>query len=189
LALEPNSEKALFFAAIAAQRRGERDLAVERYRRMLAQEPPPNIRAIIDAQIRALGAEPAAGPAAAGPVAAVPEVLVSVSIAPALAEAVRADQDASDGAVVFVFIRRPGESGPPLAAKRIAARLPFEVRLNESDAMLPGVTLQVGETVEVSARVARDGNATPRSGDPVGKMLYTIGRDAGKKLSIDGRTP
>lgn len=175
LELEPNSEKALFFAAIAAQRRGDRALAVDRYQRMLGQNPPDNIRAIIDAQVRALGGTPAA--------VATSEVLVNVSIRPELAGEIRAES------MLFVFIRRVGESGPPLAAQRVPAKLPLQVRLSDADTMLPGVSFGKDETVEVSARIALSGDATPRSGDPIGRVTYTFGRDAGKALVIDGRTP
>lgn len=181
LAIDPTSEKALFFAAIAAQRRGERELAIERYQRMLALGPPANVRAIIETQIRALGSAPESVPTSAADAAA--EVQVQVSIAPTLAGEVR------EGAFVFVFVRRVGEAGPPLAAKRLAARFPLAVTLSAADAMLPGVTFASGETVEVSARLSADGTANPRAGDPVGRVSYAIGRDSGKALVIDGRSP
>lgn len=192
LQVGPASEKALFFAAIAAQRRGDRALAIERFERMLALGPPQNIRAIIETQIATLSALPAAASGTVRPAApqgspqaasADARVEVQVSVAPALAATVR------EGAVMFVFVRRVGEQGPPLAAKRLAARLPLAVSLSAADAMLPGVTFAPGETVEVSARVSADGTANPRSGDPSGRVTYVIGRDAGKALVIDGRSP
>ncbi|NDB17427.1 MAG: hypothetical protein EB018_11145, partial [Gammaproteobacteria bacterium] len=44
LTLEPNSEKALFYSAVAAQRRGETPLAISRFEKMLQLDPPENVR-------------------------------------------------------------------------------------------------------------------------------------------------
>jgi hypothetical protein len=55
--------------------------------------------------------------------------------------------------------------------------------------MLPGVAFNAGDTVEVSAKISADGSATPKSGDPVGTIRYTVGRDGALPLVIDGRSP
>jgi cytochrome c-type biogenesis protein CcmH len=184
LELAPDSGRALFFAAIAAQERNENALAITRFERLLATDLPPEVRSLIETQIAALRGAPApadAGAAAAGETDA--RITVSVSVAPSLN--VRTDA----GATLFVFVRAPGRPGPPLAAKRMAAALPATVVLTPEDSMLPGVAFNAGDTVEVSAKISADGSATPKSGDPVGTIRYTVGRDGALPLVIDGRSP
>lgn len=205
LLIEPDSEKALFFAAVAAQRRGDTSLAIERFEKMLAMNPPPNIRVIFQEQVDRLraGPEPSTAsvsmasaadtpaPAAttgsgsarvASPVApsATPRVLVSVSVAPSMVGAV------PPGATLFVFVRAPGRPGPPLAVKRLAASLPVTVELTPADSMVPGLSFALDDTVEVSAKISLDGSATPKSGEPVGSTQYVVGRDSRKSIVIDG---
>lgn len=185
LTLEPNSEKALFYSAVAAQRRGETPLAISRFEKMLQLDPPENVRNILQQQIVALHASIAEG-RAAGSAAAVsesPHVLVAVSIKPALA------REVAPGSTLFVFVRAPGRPGPPLAVKRLPATLPVSVELTSADSMVPGLSFAPNDTVEVSAKISADGSATPKSGDLVGRVRYIVGRDFKKSIVIDGRTP
>jgi cytochrome c-type biogenesis protein CcmH len=73
LAVDPNSGKALFFGAAVAMRKGELPLAKERFTKLLALDPPDNIKPLIQKQIDAIdqqmaggGPTLAAGPAGAG---------------------------------------------------------------------------------------------------------------------------
>ena len=181
LELAPESGRALFFAAIAAQNRREVPLAIERFERLLTLDPPPEVRSIIETQVATLrgGAEPAV---AAAP-ASVPSITVEVSIEPSMASRL------TPGATWFVFVRTPGRPGPPLAAKRLPAVLPATVLITPQDSMLPGVVFSSGDEVEVSAKISADGSATPKSGEPVGRLTYTVGRDVTRPLVIDGLTP
>ncbi|MEO6185386.1 MAG: hypothetical protein ABIP38_06865, partial [Steroidobacteraceae bacterium] len=54
LEIDPNSVKALFYGAIAAAERNELPLARARFMRLLDGNPPPDVRSIIEQQIRAL---------------------------------------------------------------------------------------------------------------------------------------
>ena len=196
LRLEPNSEKALFFAAVAAQRRGETPLAIERFEKMLAMNPPANIRVILQEQVERLrggaaagGVEAPAGAVDAAAAAATPaaadtlaRVQVTVSVAAALANAV------PPGATLFVFVRTPGRPGPPLAVKRLPAVLPVAVDLTPADSMVPGLAFAADERVEVSAKISLDGSANPQSGEPQGSVAYVVGRDGRKALVIDRRS-
>ena len=196
LELEPNSEKALFFSAVAAQRRGDYPLAIERFEKMLTLGPPENIRAILQEQIVRLrsGAgrdevsAPSSGARSASSSSSAassekPRVIVAVSIKPSLAKSI------APGSTLFVFVRTPGRPGPPLAVKRLPAVFPVSVELTEADSMVEGLTFAPNDTVEVSAKVSSDGSATPRSGDPVGSTRYIVGRDFKKAVVIDGLTP
>lgn len=185
LTLEPNSEKALFYSAVAAQRRGETPLAISRFEKMLQLDPPENVRNILQQQIVALRASIAEGRAAgsAAAVSETPHVLVAVSIKPALA------REVAPGSTLFVFVRAPGRPGPPLAVKRLPATLPVSVELTSADSMVPGLSFAPNDTVEVSAKISADGSATPKSGDLVGRVRYIVGRDFKKSIVIDGHTP
>ena len=205
LEIDPAWGKAQFFGALAAQRRGDLALAISRFESMLAGNPPDDVRPMIEEQIAVLraggaragtlgaaatgaataGAATATGPAAAAPVDAsgAPRISVAVSVAPALASKV------TPGATLFVFVRAPGRPGPPLAVKRLPAILPATVTLTPEDSMVPGLAFAAGDTVEVSAKVSADGSATPKSGDAIGRVTYTVGRDATLPLVIDGVTP
>jgi len=195
LTLEPNSEKALFYSAVAAQRRGDTPLA------MLQMGPPENIRNILQEQVAQLrasvaagaaGAAGATGAAAAAPATGAqsatstsetPRVIVAVSIKPALA------REIAPSSTLFVFVRAPGRPGPPLAVKRLPATLPVSVELTAADSMVPGLSFAPNDTVEVSAKISADGSATPKSGDLSGSVRYIVGRDFKKSIVIDGRTP
>ena len=187
LLLAPDSERALFFAGVAAQRRGDAATAIARFQSLLALNPPENIRPILEQQIAVLQAGVgAAAPAASGVPAASgaqARVRVSIAIAPAFASRV------TPGATLFVFVRKPGQPGPPLAVKRLPAALPVTVELGPEDSMVPGLAISAGDGVEVSAKISADGSATPRSGDVVGRVAYTVGKDGLKPLLIDGLTP
>jgi cytochrome c-type biogenesis protein CcmH len=67
-----------------------------------------------------------------------------------------------------VFIYAQALSGPPmpLAVSRKKVRdLPLQVRLDDSMAMMPAMTLSKFSEVRVIARVSKTGNAIPQSGD------------------------
>ncbi len=205
LEIDPKSPKALFFGAVAAQRRGELPLAVSRFETLLASSPPENVRPLIEQQVAALtaaiagvpvaaaaatppaGAAPAADAApgaGAAPVAAASvAVRVRIRAAPALAAKIPA------GAPLFVFVRIPGQPGPPVAVKRLEASLPQLVELTPADAMMGGSGFGAGQQVEVTARIALGGQPTAVTGDPFGRLGYDVGRDGEKDLVIDRLTP
>lgn len=175
LALDPRSVKALFYSAIAAQQRGEKPLALQRYLQLLAGNPPPEVRTLIEQQIQALQAD-AAVPAksqGAAPVAAANQPVVKVPLHIVLDKAVASK--AAPGAPLFVLARIPGQRGPPLAAVRLAATFPQDVDLLNTDAMLSGSGFSAGQEIEIEARIANGGGAISRSGDPFGVVRLKAG--------------
>ena len=189
LVLTPDSGQALFFGAAAAARRGELPLARERYARLLSMNPPATVRPLIEQQVSALDEQIARGPAgaggasvpAAGSAGADAAVRVNVSLGARLA--------AGPPAPLFVFVRKPGEGGPPLAAKRLEGHFPQSVTLTPADAMIPGRTFSAGQEVQVIARLARSGSAVGAKGDPFGQITYRVGKDAVVNIVIDQLTP
>jgi cytochrome c-type biogenesis protein CcmH len=194
LALDPNSGKALFFGAAVAMRHGELPLARERFTKLMALDPPDNIKPLLQKQIESIdqqlaggGAEPAAAPAGQPRVAAATDsaakVRINVTLAPTLA------QSASGSSPLFVFVRDPQRPGPPLAVKRLDSHFPQTVELTASDSMLPGRAIAAGQKVQVVARIARSGNPVGASGDPFGESAYLVGRDGLINIVIDHITP
>jgi cytochrome c-type biogenesis protein CcmH len=192
LAISPDSGKALFFGAAVAERRGDLALARARFAKLLSLNPPADVRPIIEQQITTLdarlaGAAATPAAAAASPMASVANsatavVRVDVSLAPALAAA-------AGSAPLFVFVRDPGQPGPPLAVKRLESHFPQSVSLSSSDAMMPGRVFKAGQSVQVVARIARSGNPVGASGDPLGQVNYQVGRDGLVSLVIDHLMP
>jgi len=199
LALDPNSVKALFYSAIAAMERSEFPLARSRFTRLLESGPPPEVRRVIEEQVRALDAQalmaaqtgapgpsaPAAAPAAQ--VAAAPAQAITVPLRITLSPAVAAK--ATAGAPLFVLARIPGQRGPPLAARRLEAKFPQDVDLLSTDAMLAGTGFAAGQELEIEARIANGGSAISRSGDPFGSVVIKAGGKSRTVIEIGGLKP
>jgi hypothetical protein len=209
LVVDPNSGKALFFGAAVAMRKGELPLAKERFTKLLALDPPDNIKPLIQKQIDEIDQQMAGGgptfaagaagvPGAAGPTGAAgsagaagaapaattaASVRINVSLAPTLA------QSASGSSPLFVFVRDPSRPGPPLAVKRLESHFPQTVELTTSDSMVPGRAIAAGQKVQVVARIARSGNPVGASGDPIGESAYQVGRDGLVNIVIDHVMP
>ncbi len=184
LAIEPENGKALFYSAFAALARGDLAPARERFTRMLALNPPPEVRDIIEKRIAGIDASlsPQSQPAAPDPSKSA-KISVRVSLSPALADKVAA------GAPLFVAARDPKQPGPPFAVKRLAASFPVDVELTAGDAMLESRRIAAGQTLEVVARVALGGTPTATRGDPFGQVSYHVGKDGRLNIVIDQLSP
>jgi cytochrome c-type biogenesis protein CcmH len=185
LALDPTNPKAMFYGAFAALSRGENAAARERFTRILALNPPAQIRDIIETRIAALDLMTAAtgAPTAAASVADGAKISVHVTLAPALAAKIAA------GAPLFVAARDPKSPGPPFAVKRLRAAFPVDVELTAADAMLQTRRIATGQQLEVVARVALGGTPTATSGDPFGQVSYHVGKDGRLNIVIDRLAP
>lgn len=183
LAIDPQSGKALFFAAVSSMRRGELPLARDRFQKLLALDPPDNVRGLIEQQVAALDQQIGATvPAAAD--AAAPDARVRVRID------ARADlAEAAGDSTLFVFVRDPDAPGPPLAVRRLPAKFPVQVELSATDAMMPGHAIAAGRKVQVVARISRSGQAQAASGDPFGEVGYDVGKDTERVILIDRLSP
>ncbi len=187
LMLSPQSPKALFYGAASAIQRKQLPLARERFSTLLAQNPPDNVRPIIEQQIKAidqaLGASMPADASAAATNTGAARVRINITLAPAIKSGAKAD------APLFVFVRDPRAAGPPLAVKRLVAHFPQTVDLSAADAMLAGHGMQVGQDVEIVARLSASGGPLARSGDPFGSVAYHIAAAGTVDVVIDRLTP
>ena len=172
----PGHEKALWLGGFAAAQNGRMDIAIARWERLLARQPPgsreESIVTELLAQLRGTGGTPPAARSEAAEASASTEsaggsksgdgvrIVVEISLAPDLAVELGASEP------VFVFARAPAGAGPPVAvARTIVGVLPTTVVLDESNAMVPSKSLASVERAVVTARVARSGTANRSSGD------------------------
>jgi cytochrome c-type biogenesis protein CcmH len=176
---DPLNAKALWYGGLAALARGDAAGARNRWTRLLELEPPAAVRDIIEQQLAAVTAAQAA-PGGEAPGAGAPaSIPVRISISPDLAARVR------PGAALFLIARAPGGRGPPLAVvRRDAVQLPLELEIGDADSMVPGRTISGLPQLELTARIANDGEALPATGDVYGEVLWDASRPAGQRLSI-----
>jgi cytochrome c-type biogenesis protein CcmH len=179
--------KALLWSALATQERNELPLAKERYERMLLANPPQQVVDAIDEQIRQIDvtrAMAAGAPAQGG--TATSAQLVSIPLRITLAASVAGK--AAPGAPIYVVARVPGQR-QPVAVKNIDAKFPLEVDLLSTDAMTGGHGFSAGQELEVEARIANDGGALSRSGDPFGSLRIKAGEARRASIEINQLRP
>jgi cytochrome c-type biogenesis protein CcmH len=198
LALDPGSTKALFYSAIAALERGENPLARERFVKLLGGNPPPEVRRIIEEQVRRMDAGPQLATAPGNvpanapgnvPTSAPPVATAVVAVPLRITLDGKVAGQAQPGAPLFVLARIPGQRGPPLAAKRLEPRFPQDVELLSTDAMIAGTGFSAGQEIEVEARIANGGSAISRSGDPFGSIRIKAGSGARVTIEINQLKP
>ena len=194
LELDPDHEKALWLGGFAAAQNGRTNIAVARWERLLARQPPgsreESIVTELLAQVRGTGSSSpaarstadestgsAAGAESGGDAGSKAGVRSGAGIgsgsgARIVVEVSLAPDLAVEphtGEPVFVFAREPSGGGPPVAvARTMVGALPATIVLDESNAMIPSRSLASVERVLVVARVARSGTANRSSGDVEG---------------------
>jgi cytochrome c-type biogenesis protein CcmH len=192
LAVEPNSQAALFWSGLGAFNRGDTDTAADRWERLLATNPPPEIRDVIEQRVAEWRGE--APPAVASTEQAAPAqpmsepaplqdgAIVSANIA--LSDAARSalPQDA----VVFVIARDPAQPSPPIAVtRRRLADLPAVVQLGDRESMVAGRELSGFDEFELVARVSLSGQPVSQPGDWFGSVIVKPAENGSIALSID----
>ena len=186
LAIEPNSQAALFWGGLAAVNRQDAALAADRWERLLGTNPPPEIRDIIVQRIAEWRGEEPSSPAVAAtqPVPVEDGAIVSASIA--LSEA--AQSALPPDAIVFVIARDPAQPSPPIAVtRRRLAELPAVVQLGDGESMVAGRELSGFEEFELIARVSLSGQPVSQPGDWFGSVIVKPAESGSISLSIDTR--
>jgi cytochrome c-type biogenesis protein CcmH len=107
----------------------------------------------------------------------------TVKLSPTLAARVAA------GDTVFIFARAAQGPRMPLAIiRQKAGNLPLSFTLDDSQSMSPDAKLSGFSDVVISARISKDGSATPRSGDLQGSRPVKVGaRDV--EILVDSVVP
>jgi cytochrome c-type biogenesis protein CcmH len=199
--LSPDNPKVLWYTGLVGFQSGRKALARERWAKLVALEPPPEVKQILQKKIAEIELElagvapgsaaasastPAPGAAGDSTSATQPPVVkVRVALAPELAG--RAPPDAP----LFVLVRAGEGGGPPIAVtRRTASQLPLLIELTDRDAMIAGRGLSSGAgALTVVARIARSGAPTASSGDLEGRVSYDLRRTAPADLVIDSIVP
>jgi cytochrome c-type biogenesis protein CcmH len=216
LRVDPNQPQGLWLAGMAAQHRGDFEPAMARYSRLLPLlDADPDSRAQLLNMMRNLVQEArSAGVELAMPdlAGAIPPAVggestqqvpadesatldsgalgdAALTVRVTLSEEIAASASPTDA--VFVFARAIDGPPVPLAAARMqVSDLPFEVVLDDSQAMVPSMKLSSFERVDVVARVSKSGQATASSGDLEGQVgNVATDEDETLQLVISRRVP
>lgn len=165
----PREPRALWYGSLAALSAGKLEVARDRMQLLLEQNPPEQVRLVLQTQIADIDAQLGAlPPATAAPAANGAAVNVAVSIAPALAARITSPLS------LFVLARNAA-GGPPLAVVRLTSdQLPATVQLTDANAMIAGQGLGSVRTVQIVARVSQTGNAQAAAGDFYGETDYVV---------------
>jgi cytochrome c-type biogenesis protein CcmH len=181
----PNHPKALWYLSIAALQAGDLRLGRDRLQLLLAQDPPVELRPVIERQIQDLNQQlaeagqgaPAVSAGAEGAVA--PTAQRSIKVAVTIAPQIR-DQLQDGPLPLFILARDPSAGGPPLAVQRHSSSdLPITVELSERDAMIAARTIATVPRIQVVARLSRSGTPQAHSGDFYGEAEYDFSQNAG----------
>lgn len=167
LDLDPRNVQALWLKGTYQYEKGDLAGALVSWRRLQQIVPPgseefqsmANNIAEIETKMRQAGA---AIPQAEAPLpaAALSTVSGRVDIAPELKDKL-APTD-----IVFIFARAATGPKMPLAIlRKPASELPIDFQLDETMAMMPGMSLANYQDIVIGARVSKAGNAVPQSGD------------------------
>jgi cytochrome c-type biogenesis protein CcmH len=174
LAIDAGNAKALALAGTAAFERKDYDQAVSYWERARAASLDETFKHDIETSIaeakaardgKPIGTRNVArGSDATGTAASLPgRVAGRVTLADDLVSKVSPD------ATVFVYARPAHGSQMPVALLRKQVRdLPIDFTLDDSMAMVPGVTLSQAGTVVIGARISSRGDVTPQPGDVQG---------------------
>jgi cytochrome c-type biogenesis protein CcmH len=191
LAVAPRNTNALWLAGIGAYQNGEHEQAAEHWQLLLDILPPGSesartVRAALgDLPEAARESARAATATAPQPAPAGPVLEVDVSLGAELAGRLRGDE------TLLVYARAAEGSPMPLAVVRQPAReMPVRVRLDGSQGMVDGMTMDQFEQVQVVARLSRGTDAAARSGDMQGTSAPLDPRNGGTvSLTIDQLIP
>ncbi|HCT98779.1 MAG TPA: c-type cytochrome biogenesis protein CcmI, partial [Methylococcaceae bacterium] len=180
LARDANNDMGLWLSGLAKAEAGQFKAAIKDWQTLQThykadEEDYVQVQKLIDQANEALNeASGASTPAAQPPVA----TGKTLHLAIALDDKFKAQVNDND--TVFIYAQPVQGGKMPLAVvKKQVKELPLEVTLDDSMAMMPAMTLSSVANVQLSARVSKSGNATPQSGEPIGKKQVSTLVDSG----------
>jgi cytochrome c-type biogenesis protein CcmH len=187
LAVEPDNPRALFYGGMAAMARNDIPLLRQRWQRLLALSPPPDVRQMIEAQLAALDPAVTAEdgdedgvPGAASSVVEKGVISVRVAVVNELSSLIK------PGAVLFLVAREPARPGPPIAVvKQSAANLPAVIEISDANAMLPGRSISGLDRVQLIARISNSGEPIAQPGDISGERILETATALSETVTID----
>jgi cytochrome c-type biogenesis protein CcmH len=189
LKLQPEQQKALWLAGIAAVQQGDASQAKLYWQRLLRLLPKDGEDAKMvegalaqaEGQAVAGGGAPAGGSTEQEATPAGGAVQVRVALAPGLVN------KASPDDTLFIFARAINGPRMPLAVVRKRVKdLPVTVTLDDSMAMMPSMKLSNFPEVALEAHISKSGNAMPQTGDLLGRTPSTkVGSQHVVEMTID----
>ncbi|MDF2868277.1 MAG: cytochrome biosis protein CcmI [Gammaproteobacteria bacterium] len=181
LAQQPDNTEAANILAIAAYQQGDYQQAIDRWEQLLTRFPAQSEdgKKLLEAIARAQ-----AGLKEMPQLAAKIQIPVRVKLAKELLKQLNPDDT--------VFIYAQAATGPkmPLAIIRKQVKdLPLTVTLDETMAMIPGMTLDKFNPIHLVARVSKSGQAQPQPGDWLGTSptIDTANIPANLQIVINNR--
>ena len=171
LKLNPEQPQGLWLGGMAAQRRGEYQVALDLWSRLMPQlDEDPETRAQLIGLLEELRTNAARDnvslveTAIKTPVQEKQNSQVAIEVSISLADQLYNQVDPE----MFVFVFARPQDGPPMpvAAARIKVKeLPAKVILTDENAMMPELRLSKFETVNVTARISKSGQPIAQPGD------------------------
>ena len=175
---EPENARALWFGGLVSLSRGLEQQAADRWTRLLRYEMPDQLRGVIQQQLAVL---PPSDDLLENPAQTSAEVFIDVTVN--VADALTAQ--AAGANTLYVFVREPGKSGPPLAVKRLAPSFPVSMQLTDANTMIPGSTLADKPVLSISARLSMSGDPIAASGYLEGTAQWQALNNGAIALTID----
>ncbi len=171
LVKSPREPRALWYGSLAALSAGKLEVARDRMQLLLEQNPPEQVRSLLQTQITDINSQlgaPAPSAQTAPPAASVASVNVAVSIAAEIAAKIK-------NPLSLFVLARTAAGGPPVAVVRLTSdKLPLTVELSDSDAMIAGRGIGSVPQVQIVARVSQSGSPQAQSGDFYGEADYVV---------------
>ncbi|NOY67134.1 MAG: c-type cytochrome biogenesis protein CcmI [Gammaproteobacteria bacterium] len=193
LSLQPKHPKALWLAGTYHFQKNNYTTAIRFWEILKSLLPPESkdaamITAGINDARKRLGLPIESAPAIAN---SEPAAVSSLSIKGKVMLAKTLTDKASPTDTVFVYARASKGPRMPLAVvKKQVKDLPFEFTLDDSMAMMPQMKLSNFETVVITARISKSGNAITQSGDLIAKGInITTKNSSPVTLEINSVTP
>jgi len=219
LAIDPSNQRGQLLLALSYQQNGQHDQAIELFETLRASpllnsDGVASITQMINQSLEAKGTDTSASAGTAGTGAGAgagaegesavsdssssgndnidetqepssASLQVTASLSPAAADKVN-DTDS-----VFIFARATTGPPMPLAVVRMrVADLPATVTLDDTQAMIPNMTLSAFPSVTVTVRVSPTGNAIAQPGDWFGEINDVITTEPSDlTVVVDQQTP
>jgi len=191
LKLNPEHNRAQLLLGLSLQQQSNHEQAIEIFRKLRAnpnasETVVSSLTQMINQSQAAIGGN-SANPQSSNETTEVSGTSLSVSVS--LSEAASTAVNASDS--VFIFARASEGPPMPLAVVRLTvADLPTTVTLDDTQAMLPNMTLSSFPSVTVGARVSASGDAIGQSGDWFGELTDLLTTDnPSVEIIIDRQKP
>ena len=194
LALQPKHPKALWLAGTYHFQKDDYKKAIRFWDVLKAQLPPASKDAVMltasinDAKKR-LGMPLESKPEIASTEQTKTEISHGITGTVTLSKELSGKTSPTD--TVFVYARAAKGPRMPLAiVKKQVKDLPFEFTLDDSMAMMPQMKLSNFESVVVTARISKTGNAMTQPGDLIAKEINITSKNSKPvSLEIDHITP